>query len=260
MLTKEALLERRKGIGGSDAAKIVSGDWFALWQDKTGKVDPEDLSGVFAVQLGIATEVLNLNWVERLTGDTVQNRGVVVKHSDDTVLRCTLDGQLKSDDTVVQAKHVNGFSKIDEVRARYTPQVLHEMLCCGVRRGILSVIIGTSEPVLELIEMDDFWANEYIDKCAEFWKYVETDTAPPQGAPVEPPPIPTLMRVVSMEGNNAWASAAADWGNHQAAAKLFEAAQKDLKSMVEPDVREAAGHGVKITRSKAGSLLIKKEK
>ena len=28
MLTPEQLAERRKGIGGSDAAKIVSGDWY----------------------------------------------------------------------------------------------------------------------------------------------------------------------------------------------------------------------------------------
>lgn len=32
--TKE---ERMKGIGGSDARKIVSGDWYDLWLEKTGK-------------------------------------------------------------------------------------------------------------------------------------------------------------------------------------------------------------------------------
>ena len=56
MLTKEALIERRKGLGGSDAAKIVAGDWHALWLDKTGRVEPEDLSAVWPVQLGVASQ------------------------------------------------------------------------------------------------------------------------------------------------------------------------------------------------------------
>lgn len=260
MLTKEQLIERRKGIGGSDAAKIVSGEWHELWLDKTGQKEPEDLSSVFAVQLGNATEALNLAWYALKTGREVSRFGEAVICPDHPILRCTLDGFDGAEQMVIQAKHVNGFSKIEDVRARYAPQVMHEMLVCGVRRGILSVIIGTSEPVLELIELDDFWATDYIAKCHEFWGYVERNEAPPQGAPIDAPPVPAVMRVVSMEGNNAFASAAADWINHGPAAKLFDKAQKDLKAMVEPDVREATGHGIKISRNKAGSLSIKENK
>ncbi len=259
MLTPEQLLERRKGIGGSDAAKIVAGDWHTLWLDKTGRSQPEDLSGVFAVQMGIATEALNLMWYGRTVDTAVSRHGEVVIHPEHKFLRCTLDGFDAANNRVIQAKHCNGFSKIDDVRARYQPQVLHEMLCCGVRTGILSVIIGTNEPVLELIEADDFWANEYIGKCAEFWGYVERDEEPAQGAPALAVEIvqPSVMRVVSMEGNNAWAMGAADWLANKDAAKKFEVAVKDLKGLIEPDVREASGHGIKISRNKAGSLSIK---
>ena len=37
-LTPEQIAGRRKFIGGSDAAKIVSGDWHSLWLEKTGRV------------------------------------------------------------------------------------------------------------------------------------------------------------------------------------------------------------------------------
>ena len=47
--------ERRKGIGGSDANIIMSGDperLIALWREKRGEAEPEDLSGNLAVQMG----------------------------------------------------------------------------------------------------------------------------------------------------------------------------------------------------------------
>ena len=62
-----------------------------------------------------------------------------------------------------------------------------------------------------------------------------------------------------MASNNAWASAAVDYLEHQTAAKKFTAADKALKGLIEPDVKRAFGHGVEINRAKNGSLRIKKE-
>ena len=53
---------RRTFIGGSDARIIMGTDEAALirlWREKRGEVEPEDLSGNLAVQLGSATEALN---------------------------------------------------------------------------------------------------------------------------------------------------------------------------------------------------------
>ena len=165
-LTKEALLLRRQGIGGSDAAKIMGTDedWYKLWLDKTGRSEPEDLSGVWPVQLGTVTEELNLDWYERKTGRPVTMRGAVVICGQHPILRCTLDGLDEAVPAVLQAKHVNAFSKIEEVTARYSWQVLHEMITCEVPNGFLSVIVGAAEPVLVPIEYDDFTAGMYIDR------------------------------------------------------------------------------------------------
>jgi hypothetical protein len=59
---------RRDFIGGSDAR--ISLDEKALvrlWQEKRGKIGPEDLSTNLIVQLGLATEDLNRQWHERNT-------------------------------------------------------------------------------------------------------------------------------------------------------------------------------------------------
>jgi len=262
MLTPEQLAERRKGIGASDSRYIIEGRWHELWLLKTARVEDDDLSDVFAVQMGHATEQLNLDWYERRVGNRVINRGAAMIMSPEMpFMRCTLDGQDATDDTIVEAKHVNGYSKIEDVAARYMPQCQHQMIVTGSHKAILSVIIGTNEPERTLIAFDEFWANEYIEKCREFWQYVIDDRAPEQGAPMDiTPAIPISdMRTVDMSGSNSWATNAADWLANKDAAKLFKDSADELKKLVEADVSHAHGNGIEIKRTKVG-LTIKETK
>ena len=58
-LNAERLDARNRGIGGSDANIILSGDderILRLWQEKRGEAEPEDLSGKLSVVLGSWTE------------------------------------------------------------------------------------------------------------------------------------------------------------------------------------------------------------
>ena len=59
-LTEDEKAMRALGIGGSDASKIMNGEWHELWEIKTGRKEDADLSDVFHVQLGHATEKFNL--------------------------------------------------------------------------------------------------------------------------------------------------------------------------------------------------------
>ena len=54
-------MDRTGFIGGSDCSKIMQGDWYDLWMVKTGRKKPDDLSMNWQVQVGIATEDLNLH-------------------------------------------------------------------------------------------------------------------------------------------------------------------------------------------------------
>ena len=49
-------MNRQGFIGGSDMRRIMDGDWVSLWEEKTGRTQPEDLSNHLAVQLGTYTE------------------------------------------------------------------------------------------------------------------------------------------------------------------------------------------------------------
>ena len=72
-------MDRKGFIGGSDMYALEHGNWFDLWQIKTGRKEPDDLSHMFNVNLGNETELFNMRWFEIQTGVMVEQTQVVVE-------------------------------------------------------------------------------------------------------------------------------------------------------------------------------------
>lgn len=250
---------RAGGIGGSDAIQIVSGAWLALWEQKTGRREPEDLSHVLPVQLGSFTEAFNLAWFERQTGLAVSTAGCEgLVHPTHSFIRCNLDGVCA--DGIFEAKHVNGFFKPDRVVEKYYPQLQHNMAVTGVGMAFLSVLFGNHDWQYFEVSADPAYQGDLIRMEAEFWRHVDGDTPPGEGA-VKPVAIDLDdMREVDMSSSNAWVAAAADWLENRAASRKFENAGKAIRGLVEPDIRRASGGGVEIARARDNSIRIKEVK
>jgi len=62
-----------------------------------------------------------------------------------------------------------------------------------------------------------------------------------------------------MTGSNKWASEAVTWSITQQASKDNSAASRALKELVPADAIKCFGHGINITRNRAGSLTIKQQ-
>lgn len=249
-------LSRKAGVGSSDVAKIMAGDWFGLWQQKTGRAESEDLSDVLPVIIGAWTEPLNA-WIYQRRMGVDLTPCVRQAHPDHPFL--IAEGDFSEHAGGVECKHVNAFSKDDEVVSRYWWQCQHQMAVYGWPRVYLSVIFGTQKWERFEVVRDDAAIAEMIETCARFWKHVETDT-PPENFEGE---VVTVslddMREVFME-SNAWSSFAADWLENERPAKIFKTAGEELKALVAADVKRAYGAGIEIKRSKAGALSIREEK
>lgn len=264
-LTDEQLEDRRKGIGASDAAKIIAGgeDWVTLWKDKTGREKPRRIMSEWDAALRHVTEDLQCDWYEHKTGDPVICRGDVREFPEWTVLRCTLDGLTHfgiEDLAVFEAKHVSSFTP-DPIKwaiEKYTPQINHQMIVTGCQSAVMSVIVGMSEPVWVNFTLDPFFAEAYVDRCRDFWSYVERDEPPP-GAEMMAVPVISLeeMREVDYSASNEFGDWAAQWLENRLPAKRFQEAEKGLKGLVEADVKRAFNGQVEIKRSKAGALTVK---
>ena len=95
---------RRTGIGGSDAKRIMAGDWFSLWEEKTGRAEGDDLSNILPVQMGSFTEPFNLFWFGKQTGWIVNTDNREQRHACG-FMRCEVDGWANGNP--VEAKHTN---------------------------------------------------------------------------------------------------------------------------------------------------------
>jgi len=254
-----SLTDRLLGIGGSDANIILSGDEervMRLWREKRGESPPEDLSGKLPVVLGSWTEEFNRQWYEKLSGNRLADAGRVLTCSNYRWRKCTLDGLVEGSGAVFEAKHTNSFVSPDEVLERYMPQLQHNMAVAKADRAILSVIFGNSKYEIFEVAADWLYQIDLLQAENDFWQSVLSGEPP---VTVEPPtaPRPVATREIRFDGNNAWASAAADWLENVQAAKKHALACKGIKELIDDDVCRAFGHGIEAKRSKSGAITIR---
>jgi predicted phage-related endonuclease len=267
-LTPEAIALRRKFVTGSDAGAIMKGEWLDLWKLKTGRAEERDLSDVFEVQLGILTETLNLDWLEKFTGRQVTSRGQWCQCLEYDWMGCTIDGMtttiITQEPVVVDAKHVG---RSDEAMVRrYTPQMVHNATVLGVEWWILSVIAGNKwqPPIIQ--KVDPFYQAELITREREFWQYVLDDKEPPEQVnPTAAPKPQPRLRIVQLEDEfrDTWPN----WGGEaikeirtfaetDSAAKAHAIARENLKTIVPDDVGEVTRGLFRLSRSKDGKLTM----
>jgi hypothetical protein len=263
MLTAAQLQARDGKLTASRVACLMSGDAdkiLSLWQELVGDPAfvPDDLSGVWPVQLGVATEALNLAWYEQKTGRPLSRQGEVVLHPDAEWAAATLDGWDASFPCVVEAKHVGGREPLATVIERYQPQMHWQMLVTGARQTALSVIEGANEPIVELIAFDADYAAELWQRAVAFMGCVWSLREPVPRAAVTAPG--KAERIVDMTGNNEWADSAGTWLENFAGKKKAETAEKSLKGLVPSDAARCHGHGIVISRDRAGRLSLRESK
>ncbi len=250
---------RMSGIGGSDATVILSGNEervLQLWREKRGEAAPEDFADRLSVVLGCWTEAFNRQWYEQISGNAVADAGKIVTCSKHRWRKCTLDGVVQETGAVFEAKHTNSFVKPDQVLERYMPQLQHNMAVADVDRAVLSVIFGNTKYEIFEIAADWLYQLDLFEAEQAFWNSVLTGE-PPVALPVPSPPRPIATRELNFDGSNAWAAAAADWLEHNRAAKAHASACRTLKELIDDDVKRAFGHGIEARRSKSGAITIK---
>jgi hypothetical protein len=254
----KARTDRRGFIGGSDARIIMSPDEAALirlWKEKRGEAEPEDFSANLIVQLGVATEALNLTWYERNTGRVITDAQRWVRHPVHRYLAATLDGFVNDLDAVFEAKFMLPWSFSEEAAAeKHMAQLQHNMWVTNARSAVLSIITGGGKWIEMTIPADALYQHFLVTAERRFWRCVQTgDTPRPYG--IEPPrPRTEGVHIVDMSESNSWAEFAGLFCATRSAFLDHERARSELKALIPEDAKEASGHGVRAKRSKSGAV------
>jgi predicted phage-related endonuclease len=249
---------RRLFIGGSDARIIMGNNEAALlrlWREKRGEAEPEDLSGNLVVQLGKATEELNLCWYERNTARRVIDRQRLVKHSAISFMAATLDGVVEGTGAIFEAKFMLPWSFSEGAAAeKYMAQLQHNMWVTHLRKSVLSIITGGGKWVEIAIPMDPLYLSVLVSAEKKFWRCVQSGEVPHLINAEPPRPRIEAVRIVDMSSSNSWAEFAALFRNTREAFLTHERAKSELKALMPEDARECIGHGVRGRRSKSGAV------
>lgn len=191
MQDREAWLRlRQSGIGGSDIAVIAGkSKWkspFALWLEKTGQVEPEDLSDKECVYWGNVLEQAVADRFSELTGKKVRRQGMLQDENNPYML-ANVDRWVVGENAGLECKTTNAFNggewADDEVPDAYYCQCQWYMAITGADKWYIAVLIGGQRFVWKEIARDDEDIMTLVSMAAEFWRRVQDRTMPdPDGS------------------------------------------------------------------------------
>lgn len=256
-------MNRMGFIGGSDTIKIMQGDWLELWQVKTGRAAPADLSDNIAVQLGIHTESFNLKWFEQRVGLKVTGQQkMFFDNIGDIPIKATIDG-ITGDNEIVEAKHTNAHNSMESLLEYYMPQLQTYIRAADAKGAWLSAIFGNNKWEASYVARDDQYFASMWAVVSDFWSYVLRDEEP-LGFSVPDLSIDRIavddMVKRDASTDNAFIDAAHTYVENEDQARAFEGAKKSLKEMVADNEREVYCDLLTVKRAKNGSLRITKRR
>lgn len=177
---------RSQGIGGSDAAVIVGmNKWkspYTLWAEKTGKIEPEDLSNNEFVYWGTELEESVARRFCRDTDKSVRRCGTL-QDEEYPYFHANVDRLVVGENAGLECKTANGFKTKEwadgEAPIAYILQCQWYMGITGADKWYLACLIGGNQYVLKEIPRNESDIQMLREAAKEFWeKHVLTDVPP----------------------------------------------------------------------------------
>ena len=193
MTREQWLAERRKGIGGSDAAAACGLDPFKtrlrLYLEKRGEVAEEDISQKMSVRFGNRLEQAVADEYEQQTGQKVARVNRILQSKTHPFMLANLDRRIIGSRRILEIKTTGywaaksdedwGPAGTDLVPIRYMMQVQHYMHVAEASGADLAVLIGGQEFRCYTIQRDKALIDLLIEHETDFWRRVQQGDPPP---------------------------------------------------------------------------------
>lgn len=186
------LTVRKGGIGSSDAAAAVGLNPYTsrltLWLEKTGrdgnlpKTDPNDETS--PMYWGTLLEHIVASHYSKRTGHKVRRINAVLQHPTESWMLANLDREvLGAPDVQILECKTAGFQGSflwrEGVPEYIQCQIHHQLAVTGKQAADVAVLICGQDLQIHRIERDEGMIARLVELERQFWRYVETDTAPP---------------------------------------------------------------------------------
>lgn len=186
MQNREAWLAmRNKGIGGSEAACIIGmSKWkspFQLWLEKTGQVEPEDLSDKECVHWGNVLEQAVADRFSELSGKKVRRQGMLQDELYPFMF-ANVDRWVVGENAGLECKTTNAFNKDewegDNIPDAYYCQCQWYMMVTGADKWYIACLIGGNSFVWKEVPRNEETITALRDAAIIFWTKVAEKQMP----------------------------------------------------------------------------------
>ncbi|MCD7810380.1 MAG: YqaJ viral recombinase family protein [Ruminococcus sp.] len=168
---------RNTGIGGSDAACILGlSKWksaFQLWNEKTHKVEPEDLSDNEFIYWGNYFEEGVAKWFSEKTGKQVRRQGLI-RSKEYPFMLASVDRMVIGENAGLECKTASDFKKSEweggEIPAAYYVQCQHYMAVTGCDKWYIACLIGGNKPIYKEVPRNEEEIKALIEAEKFFWE------------------------------------------------------------------------------------------
>ena len=188
-LTPEQKKQRSKGLGGSDIGAMLGlSKWKSpmdLWAQKTRRWTPEPIGDKDFIIFGNLLEDIVANEFARRLGKTVHRVNQTRVHPKYDFMLGNIDRRIVGERALLECKTAGawvqqdwGESGTDDVPLYYLTQGAHYLEVFDYDVCYFAVLIGGNEFRWYRVERDADVAKALIEKEAQFWRLVLTDTPP----------------------------------------------------------------------------------
>lgn len=178
---------RKKGISATDSVVILNSSPYKtpwrLWAEKTGLIEPDDLSKNPHVIRGNLQEDNARQAAEEKFDEILMP--ICCEYDKEPIFRASLDGyssvpvELKCPADSTWEKVVNEGEE-SEAFKMYSVQLQHQIMVTDSAYGYLVFYKEGCELECFKVDRDDELINEIIRKGLEFWEHIKNGTEPPK--------------------------------------------------------------------------------
>ena len=184
MSREEWLIQRKKTVGGSDAAVIVGLSSYAspysVWADKTGRLP--DVPDNEAMRQGRDLEEYVAQRFTEATGKKVRRNTAMLYNPLYPFAHADVDRMIVGEDAGLECKTTSTLDlkqfKGVEFPEKYYAQCVHYMAVTGKKCWYLAVLVFGKGFFVYCLERDEAEIEALMNAEREFWQCVESDTPP----------------------------------------------------------------------------------
>jgi putative phage-type endonuclease len=182
---EEFLADRKRGIGGSDAAKVLGiskwGGPLSVFMDKTGRSPEREMTE--AMEMGIILEEIVARLFTMRTGLKVARVNKMLQHPEHPWMVANVDRRLVGARKGLECKTAHFMKgsqwEGDELPDDYYCQTQHYCAVTGWASCWIAALVGGQRFIYKEVLRDDGFIKEMIVRESEFWHdYVLRDIAP----------------------------------------------------------------------------------